>query len=109
VGIEESVEVLLRFAGKGFELGGEAVFEGVLGGSGLAFGSDGSFGFSAVGAGGVGFGLRCHANGIARRGKGFSRSGREVDDFVGVGGEWWVVMGWPSITSNTPFIEAILA
>lgn len=71
MGVEKGVEVFLGFAGKGFELGGEAVFEGVLGGSGLAFGSDRSFGFCAVGAGGVGFGLRCHANGIAWRGKGF--------------------------------------
>ncbi|HEV1288116.1 MAG TPA: hypothetical protein VNU44_22510 [Bryobacteraceae bacterium] len=71
MGIEKGVEVFLGFTGKGFELGGEAVFEGVLGGSGLAFGSDRSFGFCAVGAGGVGFGLRCHAIEIACGGKEF--------------------------------------
>ncbi len=63
MGFEESLEVLLRFAGEGFDGGGEAVFEGVLGRFGFAFGGDGSSGFSAVGAGGVGFGFRWHAYG----------------------------------------------
>jgi hypothetical protein len=50
----------LGFAREGVKLGGEAVLECVFRASGLAFGSDGSFGFGAVCAGGVGFGLRCH-------------------------------------------------
>jgi hypothetical protein len=58
---EEGVEVVLGFAGEDVECGCEAVFQGVLGGSGLAFGGGGSFGFCAVGAGGVGFGLPWHA------------------------------------------------
>ena len=57
---EEFVEAGLGFVGKGVEGGAESVLAGVLGGTGFAFGGDGSAGFGAVGAGGVGFGLRCH-------------------------------------------------
>jgi hypothetical protein len=58
---EECLEVFLGFAGEDGEGRGEAVFQGVLGGAGFALGRGGSFGFCAVGAGGVGFGLRWHA------------------------------------------------
>jgi hypothetical protein len=61
--LEEFVEVLLGFAGEGLNGGGEAVFEGVLGGFGFSFGGYGSSGFGAVGAGGFGFGLGWHAYG----------------------------------------------
>ena len=60
VGVEELIEAGLGFGGKGGEGGAESVLAGVLGGSGFAFGGDGSAGLGAVGAGGVGFGLRCH-------------------------------------------------
>jgi hypothetical protein len=62
VGFEELVEVFLGIVRQGrIERGAEAVFAGVLGGAGFAFAGDGSAGFRAVGAGGVGSGLRCHA------------------------------------------------
>jgi hypothetical protein len=60
VRFEQSVEVLLGFIGEDVEAGGQAVFAGVLRGSGLALGGGGSFRFCAVGAGCVGSALRCH-------------------------------------------------
>jgi len=67
VGFEEGVEILLRFAGDGFEMGGEAVFDGVLGAAGFTFGCGGSLRFCAVGAGCVGSVSGCHDQGIALR------------------------------------------
>jgi len=43
VSFEEGVKFFLGFARQGFELGGEAVFESVLGGAGFAFRRSGSF------------------------------------------------------------------
>jgi hypothetical protein len=60
VRFEERVEVLQGFVGEDVEAGGEAVFAGVLGGAGLALGCGWSLRFCAVGAGGVGSGLRFH-------------------------------------------------
>ena len=55
VGVEEDLEVVVGFGGKGGVGGGESVAEGVLGGFGSAFGGDGAMRFGSVDAGGFGF------------------------------------------------------
>ena len=58
VGIEETLEVFLRFAGHDGETGGEPVAQGVEGRRGFTGGGFGSTGFGAVGSGGLRFTLR---------------------------------------------------
>jgi len=71
--VEEGVVFLVGFVEEDDGAGGEAVFEGVLGGTRFALGGDGAAGFGSVDAGGFGAGELFWGGRIV--GRGFARGG----------------------------------